>query len=254
MAEAQNLEDQQNEMEALEALLPHEGEFTLLSPTACIVRMLPFGERGTKDPLNRVMVAMRFEFTPTYPQTPPKWSFEDSSGFPEEELDELRRKIELDMKRNVGGPMIFSVAELAVDWLRERNGPPESMYDQMMNRQLASAPDAASKEDQDSKAPATTDAGSNGPVEKILCSAAERCTKQEFEIWAAAFRTEMEERGIWKGSSTRNATTGRQLFIEDALGAAATADDEGTEETAASAFWNDPSLFEQEAKDLQFAD
>lgn len=77
MAEGQNLEDQENEMEALAALLPHDGEFTQLSPTVCIVKMLPFGERGKDDPLNRVMVAMRFEFTPRYPQELPAWSFED---------------------------------------------------------------------------------------------------------------------------------------------------------------------------------
>lgn len=82
MAEGQNLEDQENEMEALAALLPHEGEFTQLSPTTCIVRMLPFGERGDKDPMNRVMVAMRFEFTPRYPEEPPNWSFADCTHFP----------------------------------------------------------------------------------------------------------------------------------------------------------------------------
>ncbi|KAL8428236.1 hypothetical protein Efla_005338 [Eimeria flavescens] len=232
MAEGQNLEDQEDEMEALAALLPHEGEFTQLSPTSCIVRMVPHGERGRKDPVNRVMVGMRFEFTPHYPQELPIWSFEDSYGFPEEELEELRTKIELDMKRNKGGPMIFSVAELAVDWLRQRNDPPESMYDQMMNRKLASAADAALEEEESADSPAAHEDESKGPAERTLCAASERCTKEEFESWAAAFRAEMEERGIWKGNSNKGVMTGRQLFIENALGAAADADEEAIDEAA----------------------
>lgn len=35
-------------------------------------------------------------------------------GFPKEDLEELRKKVDLDMRRNAGGPMIFSVAEMAV--------------------------------------------------------------------------------------------------------------------------------------------
>ncbi|KAL8275849.1 hypothetical protein Esti_000412 [Eimeria stiedai] len=287
MAEGQNLEDQENEMEALAALLPHEGEFTQLSPTTCIVRMVPFGERGRKDPLNRVMVGMRFEFTPDYPQEPPIWSFEDSYGFPEEELEDLRAKIEHDMKRNKGGPMIFSVAEVAVDWLRQKNDPAESMYDQMMNRKLASVDPALEDEKSVESPPTPRDADSRGPGERTLCAASERCTKQEFESWAAAFRTEMEERGIWKGSCAKGIVTGRQLFMEDGLGIAAAADEDGVDEPASkgcdkassgpaalsiqavgraehsflallilvlpssgAAFWSHPGLFGQDAKDL----
>ncbi|KAL8433190.1 hypothetical protein ACSSS7_004078 [Eimeria intestinalis] len=189
MAEGQNLEDQENEMEALAALLPHEGEFTQLSPTSCIVRMVPFGERGRKDPLNRVMVGMRFEFTPDYPQELPIWSFEDSEPALEEEESE-------------GSP----------------STPPADE--------------------------------SRGPGERALCAASERCTKQEFESWAAAFRTEMEERGIWKGSCAKGVVTGRQLFMEDGLGIAAAADEDGIDEPARAAFWSQPSLFGQDAKDL----
>ena len=87
MTEGQNLADQQDEMEALAALLPHEGEFKQLSPSSCIVRMLPFGERGEGDPTNRVMVAMRFDFSPSYPQEPPCWTFEGRKCF----LDEVER-------------------------------------------------------------------------------------------------------------------------------------------------------------------
>ncbi|KAL8453086.1 hypothetical protein Emed_000956 [Eimeria media] len=238
MAEGQNLEDQENEMEALAALLPHEGE------------MVPYGERGRKDPLNRVMVGMRFEFTPEYPQELPIWSFEDSYGFPKEDLEDLRARIELDMKRNKGGPMIFSVAEVAVDWLRQRNDPPESMYDQMMNRKLASV-DAALEEEESDGSPSTPrEEESSGPGERTLCAASERCTKQEFESWAAAFRTEMEERGIWKGSCAKGVVTGRQLFMEDGLRIAADADEDGIEEPANAAFWNQPALFGQDDKDL----
>ncbi|KAL8456055.1 hypothetical protein Emag_000130 [Eimeria magna] len=264
MAEGQNLEDQENEMEALAALLPHEDEFKQLSPTSCIVRMVPFGERGRKDPLNRVMVGMRFEFTPDYPQEPPIWSFEDC---------------------------------------KQRNDPPESMYDQMMNRKLASVDPAPVDEESEGSPSTPREDESRGPSERTLCAASvraplsstrsdnaakqERCTKQEFESWAAAFRTEMEERGIWKGCCARGVVTGRQLFIEDGLGIAAAADEDGADEPASkdfdkrpsgpmawpiqagtgvelsiprhltlvspfsgAAFWSQPGLFGQDAKDL----
>ena len=35
-------------------------------------------------------------------------------GFPAEDLKDLRLKVEADMQRNKGGPMVFSAAEVAV--------------------------------------------------------------------------------------------------------------------------------------------
>lgn len=45
----------------------------------------------------------------------------------------------------------------------------------------------------------------------------------------------MEERGIWKGSSSTGVVTGRQLFVDDAIGAAAAADADGADQAAGKA-------------------
>ncbi|OEH74446.1 RWD domain-containing protein [Cyclospora cayetanensis] len=180
-----NLQEQADEMEALSALLPHEGEFLQLSPTSCVIRMLPFGERGEGDPENRVMVKMRFSFPPEYPDTLPEWSFESWRGFQEEELNNLKKEIELDMQRNLRSPMLFSIAELAVEWLRERNAPPKSMYDQMMSRQNVGCSeeveDAYDSEKRSEDAAGVHQSenensveGRRGPSEKTLCAASVR--------------------------------------------------------------------------------
>ncbi|XP_026192922.1 uncharacterized protein LOC34617472 [Cyclospora cayetanensis] len=252
-----NLQEQADEMEALSALLPHEGEFLQLSPTSCVIRMLPFGERGEGDPENRVMVKMRFSFPPEYPDTLPEWSFESWRGFQEEELNNLKKEIELDMQRNLRSPMLFSIAELAVEWLRERNAPPKSMYDQMMSRQNVGCSeeveDAYDSEKRSEDAAGVHQSenensveGRRGPSEKTLCAASERCTKQEFEAWASAFQLEMQQKNIWKGLAGKGVKTGRQIFLENAAAASAAADEEGDD---AEASGENPRLFEDGDKD-----
>lgn len=71
-------EEQQLEMEALGALFTHEDEFTQLSSNSCLLRLLPYGELGSKDPHNLVSAHLFFEFTENYPHEMPVWRVETS--------------------------------------------------------------------------------------------------------------------------------------------------------------------------------
>ncbi|CDJ66240.1 RWD domain-containing protein, putative [Eimeria necatrix] len=129
------------------------------------------------------------------------------------------------------------------------------MYDQMVSRQqqqtAAAAAAAADEEDsnlyKDSDSQEEQSPG-NGPADRPLCPENERCSKEEFERWAAAFAEEMISKGIWGSSSSSNVVTGKQLFLENAAAAAAAADEE--EAAASAAFWNDADVFERDAKGL----
>ncbi|EPR57927.1 RWD domain-containing protein [Toxoplasma gondii RUB] len=255
-------EEQALELEALEALFTREEEFEKLSPTSFRLSLLPCQEGEGTD---HVAVTLLVEYVPTYPDDPPHWEIQSSKGLDTEALEELKKEVSEAMKREVGAPMMYTIAEFVQDWLRERNKPQQSMYDQMMSRENAAVVEDESDEEEeegDGDEPQYTGLG-----DKQLCAATERCTKEEFDRWAERFRQEMIDAGIWKGSaisgSRKGALTGKQLFERDA--SLATADtscaeaeaeadgvDEnqknshGTGDTEKRMFWKDESLFEGE--------
>ncbi|CBZ49841.1 putative RWD domain-containing protein [Neospora caninum Liverpool] len=255
---ANHTEEQELELEALEALFTREEEFEKLSSTSFRLSLLPCEEHeGT----GHVAVTLFVEYVPTYPDAPPNWEIQASKGLDSEALEEVKKEISKVMEREVGAPMMYTVAEFVQDWLRARNKPQQSMYDQMMSRENAAVEQDANEEEEDED----EEPQYAGLGEKQLCAATERCTKEEFDRWAERFRQEMIDAGIWKGSaisgSRKGALTGKQLFERDASLATADtscaeaeADEDAADEnqkdnscpedTEKRMFWKDESLFE----------
>ncbi|CDI80512.1 RWD domain-containing protein, putative [Eimeria acervulina] len=112
----------------------------------------------------------------------------------------------------------------------------------------AEAAAAAADEDEDSLEQ-QIDASARGPAERTLCPASERCTREEFCRWAAAFAAEMQAKGIWASSNKSDVITGKQIFTESAAAAAAAAA-AADNEPDGSAFWENVELFEDDANAL----
>ncbi|PFH31814.1 RWD domain-containing protein [Besnoitia besnoiti] len=257
-------EEQELELEALEALFTREGEFEKLSSSSFRLSLVPCQDNeGT----NHVAVTLSVQYSATYPDAPPEWEIQESKGLDSEVLQEFKKEVTEAMEREVGAPMMYTIAEFIQDWLRARNKPQQSMYDQMMNRENAGKSESSEDEDEDEDR--EDEPQYTGLGEKQLCAAAERCTKEEFERWAERFRQEMIDAGIWKGSaisgSRKGVLTGKQLFERDA--SLATADTSSAEaeadedEESAKAkngdggaekrmFWTDESLFDGADEDL----
>ncbi|KFG34975.1 RWD domain-containing protein [Toxoplasma gondii GAB2-2007-GAL-DOM2] len=159
-------EEQALELEALEALFTREEEFEKLSPTSFRLSLLPCQEGEGTD---HVAVTLLVEYVPTYPDDPPHWEIQSSKGLDTEALEELKKEVSEAMKREVGAPMMYTIAEFVQDWLRERNKPQQSMYDQMMSRENAAVVEDESDEEEeegDGDEPQYTGLG-----DKQLCAA-----------------------------------------------------------------------------------
>ncbi|PHJ21792.1 rwd domain-containing protein [Cystoisospora suis] len=260
---ANHAEDQELELEALEALFTREGEYEKLSNSSFRLRLCPFPD---KEETNHVSIELSVEFPPEYPDTVPHWSISESKGLDNEALDELKIEITECIEREVGAAMIYTVAESIQEWLRKRNKPQQSMYDQMMSRENGEDQEEASDAEGEGK---EEEKQYTGLGEKQLCDAADRCTKEEFDRWAEKFRQEMVDKGIWKGTaisgSRRTVLTGKQLFEVDAsLATADTSIEEGEDDEDTSSnggggaapsgdkqmFWKDESLFEGDDEEI----
>lgn len=63
--------------------------------------------------------ALKFTYTPTYPEEPPLVEILDDVNLDDEQLERLKDRLEKEAEENLGMVMIFTLVSAANEWLNE---------------------------------------------------------------------------------------------------------------------------------------
>ena len=237
-------EEQQEEIEALEAIYPDE--FTLIdsSPPGYKIHLVP--DPNSDDCDNHVGISLMVKIPLDYPNEIPSFEIEIEKGLGKKQCDEIMDVARNIATENIGIASTFAVAEAVREWLVDNNvaGQDGSMYAQMMLREKLK--DVEDKRAEERKAIARAADAEVASVEvddeelqRIrIRQQGTPVTVESFMEWKIKFEEEMrllrEKDGVIDKDTTR--PTGKELFqtnragMEDALLAAA-----ASEELAAQA-------------------
>ena len=133
------LEDQANEVEALQAIFQDdfvpEGSGAPL--TAYRLRLVP--DMGADAKTNHVAASLCVRYPLTYPEAAPTLALSADRGLSEAQVSELRGVLAASAAENAGTPLVYVVAERVREWLQEHNEPAGegSAYEEMLKRQRA---------------------------------------------------------------------------------------------------------------------
>lgn len=210
-------EEQELEIEALTSIFEEGKEFERVAAGEFKLKLVPF-PAGEEE--NHVGLTLRVKYTPEYPDSAPEWELEDVK-LPDEKTSELKAKIEETIESSLGMAMVYTVAELCQDFLKENNTKELSMHEQMLQRMKESSPtdgDEAGEDDDDYDEDDDDDGPDpeeewKGLAEKNLCSESERITIESFGEWKLKFEQEMVEAGVLKRGEVK-AKSGKQFFLE----------------------------------------
>ena len=163
MAEFENLEEQRDEVEALESI--YMEDFVKLSdepPLRYAIGLVP--NPGEADGENHVRVTLECTIPAAYPNVGPEMRVAVDKGLSPKQADELLALANAQADENVGMPMMFTVGEALKEWLVEHNRPGQgdgSMYADMMRRMEEDKRKKAAQEAAESK-PAARGGGDDG--------------------------------------------------------------------------------------------
>jgi len=202
-------EEQELELEALTSIFEEGKEFHSISATEFKLKFKPFPQ---DEEVNHVSVTLRIAYTDEYPDTAPEWELEDAV-MPDMKLDELKEKVQEAIDGSLGMAMIYTVAEMCQDWLKENNVKSLSMHEEMMKRCGGDEPEEEEDEDNESEVDALEEEEWKGLKEKPLCDPKDRLTVESFNAWKVKFDEEMISLGVLKRVEEK-AKTGRQMFLE----------------------------------------
>ncbi|XP_063613680.1 RWD domain-containing protein 1-like [Penaeus indicus] len=112
-------EEQNNEIEALESIYPEEFEIIDIEPRHKF--RITVKSEGS-DPYDEIQtlpatIILNFEYTPTYPDEPPVMEVIAVENIEEEELDDLRTKLNEQCEENLGMVMVFTLVSYSLEWL-----------------------------------------------------------------------------------------------------------------------------------------
>ena len=248
------VEEQQEEIEALEAIYPDE--FTLIdsSPPCYKIHLVP--DPNSDDNDNHVGIYLMVKIPLDYPNEIPSFEIEIEKGLGKKQCDEIIDVAVNTATENIGIASTFAVAEAVREWLVDNNvaGQDGSMYAQMMLREkLKDVEDKRAEERKAIARAADAEVASvevnDEELEKIrLRQRGTPVTLESFMEWKIKFEEEIrllrEKDGLKEIGTTR--PTGKELFqtnragMEDALLAAAATEELATQaeaigEAAASA-------------------
>lgn len=136
MGDTSHEEEQQDELQAVEAIYGDDYKNLGESPISFEVTLVP--EQGAGEDVNHVSVAMKVTFTPTYPETPPELDLRPvrrgglSDAGIAECLELLREAAT--SEDVIGMPMVYALAEKCIEWLVDHNQPEMDMHQEMMER------------------------------------------------------------------------------------------------------------------------
>lgn len=206
-------QEQEDELEALESIFEEGKEFEKISDTEFLLKFKPYPQDEQE---NFVGVTLRIAYTDEYPDSAPDWEFleKDVVGLSDSKLEELKSKVEESIESSLGMAMVYTVAEMCQDWLKENNVRALSMHEEMMKRQ-GYAEDDEEEDDPDNEAEVDKleEEEWKGLKEKPLCAVADRMTPDAFMEWKKNFDEEMIANGTLKREEQK-AKSGKMIFLE----------------------------------------
>lgn len=217
-------EEQELELEALTSIFEEGKEFGQISPTEFVLKLKP---DPTDETENHVSLSIHITYTPEYPDTAPEWELQDIVGLPDEKQDDLKGKIDEAIESSLGMAMVYTIAEMCQDFLKENNVKALSMHEEMLKREKeargdgADEDDAGDDEDEDSDGEDFHEGAGKeeeewkGLAEKKLCAKEDRATTDSFAAWKVRFDEEMIAAGVLRRTEQK-AKTGKMFFLENA--------------------------------------
>ena len=143
-------EEQAEELEALAAI--YMQDFEQLGPAQAAIQLAPEIEPNH----NHIAIQMTFSFPNAYPHQPPNINLASTKGLNQQQVQECRAMLEDAAKSEqlLGSAMMYTLAEMAQEWMRDRNVPELDMHSAMLARmadsQSRTSNDAAVGDDDDS--------------------------------------------------------------------------------------------------------
>jgi len=206
-------EEQALEIEALQSIFEEGKELTRISETELLIKLVPF-PAGEEE--NHVGVTLHIVYTADYPDSAPEWSLDDVK-LPDDKLGMLQAAVEEVVASSLGMAMVYSMAEVCQDFLKQHNQKVLSMHEEMLQRMGQTGEGAQEEvededEDEDEEGPSPEEEW-KGLAEKPLCPEADRITEDSFAQWKIKFDEEMIACGILKREENK-AKSGKQIFLD----------------------------------------
>jgi len=236
-------EEQELELEALTSIFEEGKEFEKVSDTEFKLKFKPF---PNDEQENHVSVTMRIAYTDTYPETAPDWELQDAV-MNDDKLKDLKSKIEETIESSLGMAMVYTVAEMCQEWLKENNLKELSMHEQMMKRQGG---DEEEEEDDDEdiddeEIDRLEEEEWKGLASKPEVAEKDRITVDLFNEWKKNFDLEMIALGTLKREESKG-QSGKQYFLAQQ----AAAEDGSAKKDDAPLVYNAALFGEEDEDDL----
>jgi len=205
-------EEQELELEALESIFEEGKEFEKISDTEFLLKFKPYPQDEQE---NFVGVTLRIAYTDEYPDVAPEWELKDIVGLSDPKVEEMKSKVEESIGESLGMAMVYTVAEMCQEWLKENNVKALSMHEEMMLRNKGDEPSDDDEDDEDNEAEVDKleEEEWKGLKEKPLCAKEDRITSVSFLEWKLKFDEEMIANGTLKREEQK-AKTGKMIFME----------------------------------------
>jgi len=247
-------EEQELELEALESIFEEGKELEKISPTEFLLKFKPFPQDEEE---NFVGVILRIAYTDEYPETAPDWDLKEmwQDAISDAKLAELQGKVEEAIESSLGMAMVYTIAELCQDWLKENNVKALSMHEEMMKRIGGDeVEDGEDDPDNEAEVDKLEEEEWKGLKDKPMCAAADRITMDIFLDWKKRFDDEMVANGTLRREENK-AKTGKAIFLEAQASEASKGktDKEGGEMVYNAALFGEEDN-EEDLDDLDFDD
>eukprot|EP00448_Togula_jolla_P012152 CAMPEP_0170597676 /NCGR_PEP_ID=MMETSP0224-20130122/15833_1 /TAXON_ID=285029 /ORGANISM="Togula jolla, Strain CCCM 725" /LENGTH=258 /DNA_ID=CAMNT_0010922161 /DNA_START=91 /DNA_END=867 /DNA_ORIENTATION=+ len=202
-------EEQDLEIEALQSIFADGTEFCRTSDTEFVIKLVPC---PTGEQENHVGATLSIAYTPEYPDTAPDWDLKDFKGLSEPMQKNMKSKVEEVVESSLGMAMVYNMAEVCQDFLKENNHKALSMHEEMMKR-LGGDEAEEEDEDEESEEEEQEEPEWKGLAEKALCEEQDRLTTEAFSEWKIRFDQELIASGVLKRGESK-AKTGKLFFLE----------------------------------------
>jgi len=205
-------EEQELELEALESIFEEGKELEKISPTEFLLKFKPFPQDEEE---NFVGVILRIAYTDEYPETAPEWELKEmwQDAISDQKLEELKGKVEEAIETSLGMAMVYTIAEMLQDWLKENNIKALSMHEEMMKRIGGDEVEEEDDPDNEAEVDKLEEEEWKGLKEKPLCAKEDRITMDAFLEWKRSFDDELVATGILRREENK-AQTGKAIFLE----------------------------------------
>lgn len=242
-------EEQELELEALTSIFEEGKEFEKISDTEFLLKFKPYPQDEEE---NFVGVTLRISYTDEYPDTAPEWELQDTWGLPDPKVETLKSKVEESIAESLGMAMVYQVAEMCQDWLKENNEKELSMHEQMLKNNGLDEPEEDDDQDNEDEIDELEEEEWKGLKEKPLCPSNERITMESFLEWKKNFDEEMIASGVFKKDENQ-LKTGKMIFLE-AQDAEKAAGKDGSGKDGGALVYNAALFGEEDDDDLDDLD